>query len=131
MPANIINNFPSIQQMTDRINNNRSEKANGSLNYQGKSFEQILSERTSTGSELKFSKHASMRMQSRAIDLSAEQWDRLENGIERAGQKGIKDSLVMVDNLAFIVNVPSSTVITAVGEGEDKIFSNIDGAIII
>ena len=69
-------------------------------------------------------------MQSRQIDLTANQWERLEGGVEKAGEKGIRESLVMVDNLAFIVNVSNNTVITAVGEGEDKIFTNIDGAII-
>ena len=128
MPTNRINNFPSIQQMTEQLKN--SEKSSGTSSLQGKSFEQILNERTSAGSELKFSKHASMRMQSRQIDLTANQWERLEGGVEKAGEKGIKESLVMVDNLAFIVNVSNNTVITAVGEGEDKIFTNIDGAII-
>lgn len=128
MPANRINNFPSIQQMTEQLKN--TEKSSNAASLQGKSFEQILNERTSAGSELKFSKHASMRMQSRQIDLTANQWERLEGGVEKAGEKGIKESLVMVDNLAFIVNVSNNTVITAVGEGEDKIFTNIDGAII-
>ena len=128
MPANRINNFPSIQQMTEQLKN--TEKSSNAASLQGKSFEQILNERTSAGSELKFSKHASMRMQSRQIDLTSNQWERLEGGVEKAGEKGIKESLVMVDNLAFIVNVSNNTVITAVGEGEDKIFTNIDGAII-
>ena len=128
MPNNIINNFPSIQQMTEQLKN--SEKNSSASKLQGKSFEQILNERTSEGSELKFSKHASMRMQSRQIDLTENQWERLEGGVEKAGEKGIRESLVMVDNLAFIVNISNNTVITAVGEGEDKIFTNIDGAII-
>ena len=128
MPTNRINNFPSIQQMTEQLKN--TEKSSSAASLQGKSFEQILNERTSAGSELKFSKHASMRMQSRQIDLTANQWERLEGGVEKAGEKGIRESLVMVDNLAFIVNVSNNTVITAVGEGEDKIFTNIDGAII-
>ncbi len=128
MPNNIINNFPSIQQMTEQLKN--SEKSSTSSTLQGKSFEQILNERTSEGSELKFSKHASMRMQTRQIDLTENQWERLEGGVEKAGEKGIRESLVMVDNLAFIVNISNNTVITAVGEGEDKIFTNIDGAII-
>lgn len=129
MPANYINQFPSIQEMTDRLNRIEN-KDNSAGKLQGKSFEEILNERSALGSELKFSKHANMRMQTRNIDLSEEQWERLENGVERAGQKGIRESLVMVDNLAFIVNVSNSTVITAVGEGEEKIFTNIDGAII-
>jgi flagellar operon protein len=128
MPNNIINNFPSIQQLTEQLKN--SEKSSSASTLQGKSFEQILNERTSEGSELRFSKHASMRMQTRQIDLTENQWERLEGGVEKAGEKGIRESLVMVDNLAFIVNISNNTVITAVGEGEDKIFTNIDGAII-
>lgn len=36
----------------------------------------------------------------------------------------------MVDDLAFIVNVKNNTVITAVGDSTDSIFTNIDGAVI-
>ena len=54
----------------------------------------------------------------------------VQNGTRRAEEKGIKESLVMVDNLAFIVNVRNNTVITAVNEKEDKVFTNIDGAVI-
>ena len=69
-------------------------------------------------------------MLSRNIDLSEVQLERLQNGTRRAEEKGIKESLVMVDNLAFIVNVRNNTVITAVNEKEDKVFTNIDGAVI-
>ena len=55
---------------------------------------------------------------------------RLSEGTERARQKGIKESLIVVDELAFIVNVKNNTVVTAVGDSEDKIFTNIDGAVI-
>ena len=39
----------------------------------------------------------------------------------------------MVDQLAFIVNVPNHTVITAMEQTEtnENIFTNIDGAVII
>lgn len=96
----------------------------------GLSFRQILEEKQTQTSELRFSKHANERLASRNIELSAEQTERLADGVNRASQKGIRDSLVMVDNMAFIVNVTNRTVITAVGDGDDKIFTNIDGAII-
>ena len=53
-------------------------------------------------------------------------------GASKAGAKGIKDSLVMIDELAFIVNIPKNTVITAMdqSQADDKIFTNIDGAVI-
>ena len=84
-------------------------------------------------SELKFSKHAAQRLASRNIDLTESVNARLQNGVEEASRKGIQESLVLVDQLAFIVNVPNRTVVTAMDQTETKnnVFTNIDGAVII
>ncbi len=100
----------------------------------GKSFQEIL-ESSSAGSlgEVKFSKHAANRLADRNIELTENQLDRLKEGTEKAGAKGIKESLVIVDQLAFIVNIPSSTVVTAMNKQDaaENVFTNIDGAVII
>ena len=125
------NRYTSIQQMTEQLKEAAPKKELTSESELPKlSFREILEQRTKQN-ELIFSKHASQRLVSRNIQLSDMQKERLNDGVERAFQKGIKDSLVMMDNLAFIVNVPNKTVITAVGEGDEKIFTNIDGAIIV
>ena len=82
--------------------------------------------------KLKFSKHATSRLDSRNIELSTDQIARLLEGTSKAQTKGINDSLVLVDDLAFIVNVPNKTVITAMNQKEsaENIFTNIDGAVI-
>ena len=82
---------------------------------------------------LKFSKHANARINSRQINISEEQMKRLQDGANKAGQKGIKESLVLVDSLAFIVNTKQNTVITAMDQQEanENIYTNIDGAVII
>ena len=61
------------------------------------------------------------------------QLERLNDGARKAGQKGIRDSLVIVDDLAFIVNVPNKTVVTAMDsrETEENVFTNINGAVIM
>ena len=69
------------------------------------------------------------RLSSRQIRLSEEQMLRLHNGTDRARQKGIQESLIIVDDLAFIVNVKNNTVVTAMGENDSKVFTNIDGAV--
>ncbi|MDD5900467.1 MAG: flagellar protein [Lachnospiraceae bacterium] len=123
--------FVSIEQMTNQYLDTAGKKKPADLSRSsGVSFRKILEEKQAQSSELRFSKHANERLASRNIRLSAEQKERLEDGVEKASRKGIRDSLVMVDNMAFIVNVTNRTVITAVGEGDDKIFTNIDGAII-
>ena len=101
----------------------------------GLSFQEVLSRTTETEqrvTELKFSKHAAGRLIDRNIELSETQMERLQEGARNAGQKGIKDSLVIVDELAFIVNVPNKTVVTALDQTEARgnIFTNIDGAVI-
>ena len=100
----------------------------------GLSFQEVLSRTTEQNqvTELKFSKHAAGRLIDRNIELSEAQMERLQEGARNAGQKGIKDSLVIVDELAFIVNVPNKTVVTALDQTEARgnIFTNIDGAVI-
>ncbi len=97
-----------------------------------KSFEQVLNESigTPSASGVKFSKHASDRLISRNIDLSDGLLTRLENGVSKASSKGINESLVMVDDVAFIVNIKNNTVITAVSDMDEQVFTNIDGAVI-
>ena len=62
--------------------------------------------------------------------MTEEQRARLQDATSQAREKGMKESLVMVDNLAFIVNVKNNTVITAVNDTKNAVFTNIDGAII-
>lgn len=102
-------------------------------NTDSASFQDVLKGTIEKNSDsIKFSKHASNRLADRNIELSEEQMERLMQGANKAGAKGIKDSLVMVDELAFIVNIPKNTVITAMdqSQADDKIFTNIDGAVI-
>lgn len=129
----INNQFTSIEQITDRYLG--TGKGNSTVNASGLSFEEILKQKqdVSENLELKFSKHASMRLENRKINLSKEQSERLESGVQKASEKGIRESLVIVDSLAFIVNVPNKTVVTAMDrtESDDNIYTNIDGAVII
>lgn len=129
----ISNQFASIEQVTDRYLSRSSAQTADSAN--GLSFEEIFKQKqeVSESSELRFSKHAQGRLNDRHIDLSEEQSERLESGVMKASEKGIKESLVLLDSLAFIVNVPNRTVVTAMeqSESKDNIFTNIDGAIIV
>lgn len=130
----IANQFASIEQVTDRyLSTPRGGKTESPA--EELSFAEILQEKQKAreSSELKFSKHASMRLEHRNISLSAEQSERLEAGVQKASEKGINESLVVVDSLAFIVNVPNRTVVTAIDgqESDGHIFTNIDGAVIV
>lgn len=122
----------SIEQMHSQLMQTGRHFEQKTSGLSGTSFAEVLEQKA--GAErgvLKFSKHASERLVSRNIDLSETQKERLNQAVKAAEAKGIKESLVMMDNLAFIVNVKNNTVVTAVAGGEERIFSNIDGAVVV
>jgi flagellar operon protein len=112
-----------VQTTTNVKSNNADTKGVG--------FGNFLQQAIDKGTGVKFSKHAEMRMQARNIDLTQTQKDKLNSAVSMAQQKGVKDSLVILDDMAFVVNVNSKTVITAVNNKElkENVFTNIDGAI--
>lgn len=129
--------FLSIEQLQDQYLNKQSKTGANAKVPNGKSFEEILFQHqikeTQENAQIKFSKHASNRLSDRNIELTNEQMERLGDGMKKAGEKGIKESLVLLDELAFIVNTKNNMVITAMDQTETKsnIFTNIDGAVII
>ena len=94
------------------------------------SFDTILQQKIN---EVKFSQHAQERLNSRNIKLSATDLKKLDNAVEKIAQKGAKESLIMLNDVALVVSVKNKTVITAMdGASEkDNIFTNIDSAMII
>lgn len=131
---NITNDrFLSTRQIQDQF---FKEQAKTPVKTSGTgSFEEILKKTESKAAQgsVKFSKHASDRLAVRDIVLDDKQIDRLNDGLARAEMKGIKDSLMIMDQLAFIVNVPNSTVVTAIDSSvsDEQVFTNIDGAVIV
>ena len=81
--------------------------------------------------KLKFSNHALKRLENRNINLSESDLGKIQNAVEKAQLKGAKDSLVMMKDTAFIVNIPNKTVVTAMplNNSEENIFTNIDSVV--
>lgn len=81
--------------------------------------------------KVKFSNHALKRLESRNIQLSDNDLSKIQNAVEKAEAKGSKDSLVMMDKTAFIVNIPNKTVVTAieVANSNENVFTNIDSVV--
>ena len=99
----------------------------------GPAFGDVLAQKLApTATPLKFSAHAQQRIERRGISLDQSTLDRLEGGVQRAAAKGARDSLVLVDDTAFVVSVPNRTVITAVDREHmrEQVFTNIDSAVI-
>lgn len=96
------------------------------------SFDDLLSGEISKQDGVKFSKHAQTRLESRNIELQSGDMEKLNDAVSKASSKGVQDSLIVMNGLAFIVNVPDRTVVTAmpVSEASSNVFTNIDGAVI-
>jgi flagellar operon protein len=96
-------------------------------------FNEVLDREFGGTERLNFSNHAQSRLLTRQIQLSGDQLARLQQGVYQAAQKGAKDSLVMLDNLAFIVSVSNRTVVTALDGAArtGNVFTQIDSAVIV
>ena len=96
-------------------------------------FDAMLEREVRGAEPLSFSAHAQSRLVSRQIQLTDTQLARLRSGVDQAAQKGARDSLVMMDNLAFIVSVANRKVVTALdgAASQGNVFTQIDSAVIV
>ncbi len=97
------------------------------------SFQQVLKEQLARSTNLTFSKHAVSRIVERNMDLSDSSIARLNEGVRIAEEKGLNETLILIDRTAFIVNIKNGTVITTVNQNDSQgnVFTNIDGTVII
>ncbi len=113
--------LPIGNQATDRVQ--RDEKPSSD-------FADILARQQT---KVKFSKHANERLRDRRIDLSDQQLAKLDDTVERMAEKGARESLIYMNDMAFLVSVKNRTVITAMDgtSAKENIFTNIDSAAIL
>ena len=82
---------------------------------------------------INFSRHAKARLESRNIDLNEADLQRLDAAITQLNERGSKESLVLMEERAYIVGVPKRTVITVMERQEalGTIFTNIDSTFVV
>jgi flagellar operon protein len=92
-----------------------------------------IAEKANLPLTVKFSNHAVERMRSRGIHFPQETLQKLEDVVQRAKEKGAKETLVMADNAAMILNIENKTVVTVMDKNmlKENIFTKIDAAVII
>lgn len=110
-----------------------TEKRRVERTPQEASFSQVLEQaKENAARSIRFSAHAQTRLQSRRIMLGPGEMNRIEGAVDKAASKGVRESLVLLDQTAFVVSVSNRTVITVVDKENLKhnVFTNIDGAVI-
>ncbi|QUL52633.1 flagellar biosynthesis protein [Paenibacillus tritici] len=105
----------------------RQQSVKGSSSPEA-SFESVLHKNM-----LKFSNHATKRLEQRGIELGSRQLDQISSAVDKAAAKGSKESLILMKDMALIVSVANRTVVTAMDGNsmKDNVFTQIDSAVII
>ena len=79
------------------------------------------------------SAHAERRIEARGISLDAAERQSLADAVRLLDAKGAREALLLRADAAFVVSVPSRTVVTAVSTDEmrDRAFTQIDSAFVL
>lgn len=93
-------------------------------------FDKVLAAETN---EIKFSSHAQQRIKSRNISFGAQELNLLQNAVNKARDKGARESLILMGDMALVVSIKNNTVITAMdGQSiKENVFTNIDSAVVL
>ena len=96
-------------------------------------FAAVLAEQVQRTDSVRLSAHAGQRLASRNLTLSPQTLTQLADAVDQVAAKGAREALVLMDDLALVVNVPKRTVITALdaGEARNNVFTQIDSAIVV
>jgi flagellar operon protein len=88
---------------------------------------------TGAPSGLQISRHAQSRMESRGIALDEQDVAEINGALDALTRRGAKESLILLDDKAFIVGVPDRKLITAMTRREavGNVFSQIDSTVVI
>lgn len=125
---NKVSNF----NRTDCQSDTRLKNINAYPSY-GIDFDSMLKEQLNKSEGIQFSKHAKERALQRGIEINGTLLDSLNNAVEKARAKGIKDVVIIGKQEAFIINTTKNIVVTTITgqEMQNNVFTNIDGAVIL
>ncbi|NLY76959.1 MAG: flagellar protein [Tissierellia bacterium] len=123
----------NIRRLESRLINTTQIDREKSNKIGGKDFRQVLESVYRNNQNILFSKHALERMDSRNMELTSEELNKLEAAFDKAEDKGVKDALILMGDKAFIASIKNKTIITTLNKDQlkDNVFTNIDGAVII
>lgn len=104
-------------------------RAKERANETGGGFAEILAQRQTVS----FSQHALQRLRDRRLDFSETELEKLGDTVNRMAEKGAKESLIYMNDVALIVSIANRTVITAMdgASAKENIFTKIDSAAIL
>ena len=99
-------------------------------------FKNLLKEESKELGEqhgLNLSTHAAKRLRERNLEMDTEEFFKLRGAVDKLKSKGGKDSLIITDKAAYIVDVNKNTIVTAVDKNNlmENVFTKIDSTMIV
>ena len=84
-------------------------------------------------SDVRLSTHAARRIKDRNLEIDNQEFIKLREGINRLKNKGGRDSLIITEKAAYIVDVDQRKIITAMDKNNlgDNVFTKIDSTLVI
>lgn len=129
-----VGNSSQVQQPSANPKVGASQSKNAFAQTLQKQFDRQTANEKTTSEGVTFSRHALDRLDQRGIDMDQDnKLDRLNRAVEAAEAKGANETLVLLDQTAFVVSVPNRKVITTM-TAEDingNVFTNIDSTVIM
>lgn len=109
---------------TEQVNSSSSSSVKKTSDFK----DLLLNKLENTDKSVKFSKHALERMQSRDLKLSDEQIKKIEDYVDKAAQKGSKESVFVLDGMSMVLSIDNRTVITCMDakDMQENILTNVD-----
>lgn len=97
----------------------------------GPAFAELLAR--ATDDRLTVSAHASQRLDEYGVDFSDSVRTRVSEALDVLDAKGSRDAVLLGPDAAFVVHVPSRTVVTALSPSEmrDRAVTQIDSALLL
>jgi flagellar operon protein len=120
----VYSNGEFLKVETSNVSNNSSSAS---------SFKDVLNNTIADKKSFVISNHAAERLQTRNISLNASDMNRINDGINKAEEKGAKDCLILYKDVALVASIKNRTIITAVDKDSSRgnVFTNIDSVVML
>ena len=84
-------------------------------------------------SEITLSQHAQKRIEQRSINMDSSEFAKLKLALQSLENKGGRESLVVTDKAAYIMDVANKKIITAMNKQElqENVFTKIDSTVFV
>ena len=96
-------------------------------------FKNILKKTVEKEHSFIISNHAAERLKDRNISLNESDMNKINEGINKADEKGSRESLILYKDVVLVASVKNRTIITAVDKDSSKgnVFTNIDSVVLL